>query len=384
MDAQATSQNYLVELINGIEVIKATGAEDRVMDRWTSLFVKELNNTIERSKLNANIDAVSGALRTAAGVSLTMYGALLVLRGDSTIGNMVAISAIASGFLTPLTNLVSAGTRFQTFLVYWERLSEILEATPEQAPTTTDSRIRITGKINAESVSFRYSASSPAVLSDVSFTVQPGQFIAIVGRSGSGKSTLAKLLAGMYQPTDGYISFDGLDLRSLNLRSIRSQIGSVVQQTQLFSGSILSNLTLADPSAEFTRVIAATRLAEIHEEISSMPMGYETLVGSQGTAVSGGQRQRLAIARALLSSPPVLILDEATSQLDSATEAKVFRNLETSGITRIVIAHRLSTIANAHRIFVLEQGCISETGTHEELLRSGGVYSLLMRASSHQ
>jgi ABC-type bacteriocin/lantibiotic exporter with double-glycine peptidase domain len=259
-----------------------------------------------------------------------------------------------------------------------ERLEDVLQAEPEQDPRAVAPAPRLTGRIELRDVSFRYDAASPWVLRDVSLTIEPGQKVALVGATGSGKSTLGLLLLGLYQPTAGTLLYDGIPLDRLDYRSLRGQFGVVLQDPVLFSDSIRRNIAFNDPSLSLAQVEAAARAAAVHDEVSRMPMGYETLLGQSGSGLSGGQIQRLAIARALASSPAVLLLDEATSHLDAATERIVDQNLNDLSCSRVVIAHRLSTIRTADVILVLDQGRVVERGTHAQLLARGGTYAALV------
>jgi ABC-type bacteriocin/lantibiotic exporter with double-glycine peptidase domain len=236
------------------------------------------------------------------------------------------------------------------------------------------------GGIALEGVSFRYGPLDALVVNDVSVKVEPGQFVAIVGRSGSGKSTLASLLLGLYTPTSGRILYDGTNLTDIDLRGMRRQLGIVTQRAYLFTGSIRANVALTDPTMPMKDVVEASKLAQIHTDIVQLPMGYDTFLTDSGGALSGGQRQRIAIARALVRKPAILLLDEATSALDAITERAVQAELEQLGCTRIVIAHRLSTIVHADRILVMDQGKLVEQGTHHELVDEGGMYAELVRS----
>ncbi|WP_161977556.1 ATP-binding cassette domain-containing protein [Dictyobacter kobayashii] len=228
-------------------------------------------------------------------------------------------------------------------------------------------------------MNFQYDANSPQILKDISLQIQPGQKIAIVGRTGSGKSTLGKLLLGLIIPTAGEISYDGLPLRFLNYQAVRAQFGVVMQDASVFSGTIHQNIAFNAPNISIEAIIQAAQLADLHEDILKMPMGYETFVSEGGSALSGGQRQRLAIARALASIPAILLLDEATSALDVVTEQHVEQNLNGLPCTQIIIAHRLSTIRNADCILVLDDGALIEQGTHQELLRKNRYYAHLIQ-----
>jgi ABC-type bacteriocin/lantibiotic exporter with double-glycine peptidase domain len=312
------------------------------------------------------------------------YGTYLVLRGTFTLGTMVAFSALAASFFGPLTNLISAGVQFQMLESYLERINDVINTAPEQAPGSVALAGPLSGAISLESVSFRYAKSDPLTLEDISVNVTPGSRVALAGRTGSGKSTLARLMAGLYEPSSGRILFDGRDLKTLDLRSVRSQLGIVTQDTQLFGGTVRQNIALADPQMGLDRVIQAAKLACIHDEIVSMPMGYETILADRGLSLSGGQRQRLALARALACQPVILVLDEATSHLDAVTEKLVNENLARLSGTRVVIAHRLSTIRDADLILVVEGGRIVAQGTHDELLRTGSKYAELLGAQRSQ
>jgi ABC-type bacteriocin/lantibiotic exporter with double-glycine peptidase domain len=250
---------------------------------------------------------------------------------------------------------------------------------PEQRRGATVAPPRLTGGIDLHGVSFRYGPNEPLVVRDVSVTIAPGTTLAIVGRSGSGKSTLASLLLGLHRPTEGRIVYDGYDLVELDHRLLRQRLGMVPQNPFIFSGSIRSNIALADPGVSFERIIAAARKAHIDDDIRAMTMGYETIVSDGGATLSGGQRQRIALARALLRDPAVLLLDEATSSLDTTTERQIMTSLNDLRATRIVIAHRLSTIIGADQILVMEAGRVVEVGRHDELFARGGAYAALVR-----
>jgi ATP-binding cassette, subfamily B, bacterial len=306
-------------------------------------------------------------------------GTLLVLDGKMSLGTMLALNAIATAFLLPLSSLVSNGQRLQLVGAHLERLADVLTAESEQQLQPVQTAPKLTGNIEFQQVSFRYDANAPLVLHNISFTIEPGQKIALVGRSGSGKSTLAKLLLGLYLPTSGEILYDNIPLQSLNWRSLRRQFGVVLQESFLFSGSIRQNISLNHPSLSLEKIIAAAKLAAIHDDIMQMPMGYQTRIAEGGSGLSGGQRQRLSLARALAHQPAMLLLDEATSHLDVVTESIIEHNLHNLSSTRIAIAHRLSTIRNADTILVLDQGTIVEQGNHEQLLRLDGHYAALIR-----
>jgi ATP-binding cassette, subfamily B, bacterial len=378
--AQAESQGYLVEALKGIETIKASGAEDRTLEHWSNLFIKQMNISLRRNHLAAALDTAMLTLRTFSPLLLLWLGAIYVLKGNLSLGTMLAFNAIAIATLTPLASLVGNGQHLQLVGAHLERLADALEASSEQEIQQVQTAPKLTGHLELDQVSFRYDAHGPWVLRNISLSIAPGEKIALVGRSGSGKSTLAKLLLGLYLPSEGEICYDYLPLQTLNWRSLRSQFGVVLQEPAIFSGSIRQNITLNHPHLSLEQVIQAAKLAAIHEDIIQLPMGYETRIAEGGSGLSGGQLQRLAIARALAHQPAILVLDEATSHLDVKTEHQVEQHLSRLSCTRIVIAHRLSTVKNADRILVMDVGCIVEQGNHVELLQRQGLYTSLVQS----
>jgi ATP-binding cassette subfamily B protein len=376
--AEAESSSYAVEALSGIATIKASGAEDRAFDHWSNLFTKQLNVALRRSWLSSLIEAANTTLSTFSPLLLLWIGADRVLGGSMSLGTMLALNVLAAAILTPLSSLVSSGQRLQLVRAHLDRLVDVMEAAPEQVSESVQPAPPLSGLIELRHVSFRYDPNAPFILRDISFRVEPGQKIALVGRTGSGKSTLALLLLGLHPPTSGQVLYDGVPLERMHYGSLRRQFGVVLQESSVFADSVRQNISFNDPALPLERVMAAARLAAIHDEIMGMPMGYETLLAEGGTGLSGGQCQRLAIARALTHEPAVLLLDEATSHLDVATEAEVDSSLNALSCTRIVIAHRLSTVRNADLILVIDEGAIAEQGSHKELLARGGLYAALI------
>jgi len=380
LDAQARSQSYLVELFAGISTLKAAAAESRAVERWSNLYVDELNVALDRGRATAIVEAVMGALTSGSPLVILTLGSLRVIDGGISLGTMLAINAIAVGLLTPLSSLVNSGLQLQLLASYMDRVEDVLNTKPEQSGQEAARVPKLTGRVTLEGVAFRYGDRAPLVVRGVAVDIKPGSMVAIVGKSGCGKSTLASLIAGLYRPVEGRILFDGHDLARLDLRALRRQIGVVFQQPYVFAGSIRSNIALTDPTLTLDRVVAAAKAAGIHEDIDAMPMGYETLINDGGSSLSGGQRQRLALARALVHRPVLLILDEATSALDAETERLVMQSLAQLRCTQIVLAHRLSTIMSADLILVMDRGEVVESGTHGELLARGEIYSRLVAA----
>jgi ATP-binding cassette, subfamily B, bacterial len=382
LQAQADTQSYAYELLAGIETLKASGAEHRAADHWGGLFVNQVNIDLARGRLMAVVEAAMSTLQIAAPLIILVIGAFQVLAGNITLGTMLSASSLGAGFLQPLATLVTSGLQLQQLGSYMQRINDVLDTAREQHGRQVRPAPRLSGRIRAYDVSFAYGTLAPAVVSNVSLEIQPGQHVGIVGRSGSGKSTLAQLLLGLYQPTSGRIEFDGHDLAELDAGSVRSQLGIVTQRPYLFGSSIRENIALTNPELPLEAIVESAGLACVHDDIAAMPMGYDTLLHDGGASISGGQRQRIALARALVHRPSILLLDEATSELDTLTEQNIYTNLDVISSTTIVIAHRLSTVRNADLILVMEKGRIAEAGTHEQLLSRGELYTALVRAQS--
>ena len=377
---EARSHGYQVQMFAGIETLKAAGAEPRALGHWSNLFVDVLNVNIARGRLDALIQSVVGALSFASPLVILLVGGHLVIAGHLSLGTMLALNALAAGFLEPLSSLVHTALSFQELGSYVDRLDDVLATPQEQDPARVEPAPPLQGRIQVADVTFRYAPNSPPAIRDVSIQIEPGQLVAVVGRSAAGKTTLANLMLGLYRPDQGRILIDGQDLAGLEARSVRSQLGVVTQHTHLFSGTIHSNISLADPELSRDSIELAAKLAHIHEEILLMPLGYDTILAEGGLSLSGGQRQRIALARALARDPAILFLDEATSSLDAEIERMIQASLAGLGCTRIVVAHRLSTVRDADQILVLDEGRLVEQGRHAQLLAAGGVYAQLVTA----
>jgi HlyB family type I secretion system ABC transporter len=373
---------YLIQALTGIYTVKSMGVEQTVRWKWEDLFGKSIKARFSGQIIGNTLQSISALIETLVSTALLWFGAWQVIHNQLTIGQLVAFNMLMGNVIEPFKRLTQLWDELQEVSIAIERIHDVIEAEPEE---DLQRQIRrslppIRGHLRFENVTFRYYSESDAnILENISFEVQPGQTIALVGRSGSGKTTLAKLLLGLYPPTEGTILIDGYNVTSLLLRSLRQQIGVVDQDTFMFGGTIRENISISHPEASLEEIIEAATLAGAHQFIKELPMGYETQIGEGGSLLSGGQRQRLAIARALLGNPGLLILDEATSSLDAESERIIQNNLNTilQDRTTLIIAHRLSTVRNADLILVLDKGVLVEKGIHDELMARRGQYFYL-------
>ncbi|BDI14805.1 hypothetical protein ANSO36C_06070 [Nostoc cf. commune SO-36] len=381
-NAGTKENSYLIESLTGIRTVRSLSIEQTVRWRW-----EELLNDVIKKEFNAQIignrlQIISGVIQTFVNTSLLWYGATQVINGELTIGQLIAFNMLVGSVLDPFQRLALLWNELQEIVISTERINDVLEAKPEEDLETKPRKSlgKLRGNICFQNVTFRYhSESETNVLENLNFEIKPEQMVAVVGRSGSGKTTLSKLILGLYPPTDGKVLIDGCDITTVALRSLRSQIGVVDQDTFLFGGSVRENIGIAYPNASLEEIIQAAKYAGADEFIQKLPMGYESEIGESGGMLSGGQRQRLAIARALLGNPRLLLFDEATSHLDSESERIIQNNLKTilKGRTSVIIAHRLSTVRNADLILVLDQGILIESGTHDDLIAKKGHYYYL-------
>jgi ABC-type multidrug transport system fused ATPase/permease subunit len=366
----------LTESLGGVRVVKGYHAESREAEVFGRGVARLLANVLTTLTSTSVMGLSSTLLLGLVGAAVMYVGARQILAGTLTLGGFFTYTMLLGFLVAPLFQIVSIGTQLTEAVAGLERTREVLRESPEDRdPRRTESLGRLRGEVAFEDVRFAYEPGQP-VLKGVSFRSAPGTVTALVGPSGSGKSTIIGLVAAFHVPSEGRVRVDGVDLATVRLESYRTQLGVVLQDTFLFDGTIRENVAFARPDATDEQVLAACRIARVDEFAEGFADGYETVVGERGVKLSGGQRQRVSIARAILADPRILILDEATSSLDSESEALIQEGLAhlLRGRTTFVIAHRLSTIRRADQILVVEQGEVVERGTHAELLARGGRY----------
>ncbi len=370
----AASNSYLVESVTGMQTVKSLAVEGTMQNRWEDHLGRYVRSSFSLANISNIFGAVSGTVRRLMTIAILFIGVKSVLTGELTIGQLIAFQMFAGQFAAPVLRLVNLWHEFQQALLSVDRLGDILNHPSEASTERSITLPKLGGALRLENVVFSYTPGGPKVIDGISFSARPGSRIGIVGRSGSGKSTLAKLLQRLYIPSEGAIYVDGVDVRHLNPYWLRYNIGVVLQDNYLFSGTIRENIALPRPDAPMEMILEVSRVAGAHEFIAQLPEGYDTQVGERGSALSGGQRQRVAIARALITDPRLLIFDEATSALDYESETIIRENMKTisKGRTTLIIAHRLSTIRDCETVLVLEKGRVVEAGMQQELLKKDG------------
>ena len=383
--ASTDAQAFLMEALGGVETIKGMGMERGVRLKWEKKYVKALETQYRAQTFHIWVGLASQLLNAAVTIAILWVGANLVLSRELTIGQLIAFNALMGSVLGPLMGLVGLWNLLNDAGVAMERLGDVLDIEPEQKPGDVASRVvlpDLQGEVRLENVYFRYGGNETAyVLENISLDIRPGELVAIVGRSGSGKTTLAKLLVGFYPPSDGKIMVDGYDMSVIDKDYYRAQVGYVMQSNLLFSGTIAANIASGDESLDRRRIEEVAKMADAHAFIAKLPLGYEQVVGERGMGLSGGQVQRLCIARALYHDPRLLVFDEATSALDTQSESNIIGNMNEilKGRTAVIIAHRLSTIMRADKILVLFEGAVVEQGRHDELVERRGMYYQLVQ-----
>lgn len=368
------TQSYLYEMLTNMYIVKSTGLENSILNKWEAYFSKEIDVSIAKRNFSNLIESIMQIARISPAIVLLLVGSISVVNNQLTIGELMAFSSLSALFLTPFNSIIGSIQNINQIQASIERVREILFTKTAEKKSKSDNEIYSIESIKLDGVSFSYSKSGEVTLSDINFEIQKGEKIAIVGKSGSGKTTLVKLLLGLYEEDyKGNIMINDINMNDVDTQSFRKQIGVVYQDSFFFDETIENNV---DFTNEYTlnEISTVCELACVRQDIEKMPLKYQTMIGEFGKNISGGQKQRLSIARALMRNPSLLILDEATHQIDAPTEKKITQNLKSKKITQIVITHRLQNIIDSDQIIVIDESKIKGIGLHEELLVNNLVY----------
>jgi ATP-binding cassette, subfamily B, bacterial CvaB/MchF/RaxB len=359
--AGAKEQSTMIESLRGILTLRLAGAENIRHALWQSRLTAAVNADVRSRRVTVwqgSLNALIFGIEAVASIWIALG---MVMVGQMTVGMVFAYIAYKTQFLTKAAPLVDQIMAFRMLGLHLERLSDIALAADDICYLHSESVRRVlTGRIELRNASFRYGPTAPLVFENVNLIVEPGEHVAITGPSGGGKSTLMKVLIGLHPPTEGELLVDSLPIRQFGYRNLYGQCAAILQEDNLFTGSLRDNISMFDDSTDMDRVVSAARAAAIHEDILSMPMGYETLVGDMGSGLSGGQKQRVLLARALYREPRMLIVDAGTSHVDAACEARINESIGRLGCTRIIIAHRIETLLAADRVLILADGRLTE------------------------
>lgn len=372
----AQSNSYLVEAVTGVQTVKSLSIEGIMQKKWNDYLGRYVKSGFNLSVMSNFAGNLSNLFQKMMTIAILWIGVTLVIKNQLTIGQLIAFQMFANQFTAPVMRLVNLWNEFQQVLLGVDRLGDILNNPVEITSSKAITLPKINGSVKIDNLSFKYTPNGPMVLNKINLNIKAGQSIGLVGRSGSGKSTITKLIQKLYLPFEGTIYIDEVDIRQMNPIWLRNNIGVVLQENYLFSGSIRDNISMPRPDAPIETIIQTAQISGAHSFISEMPEGYDTVVGERGSTLSGGQRQRIAIARALITNPKIIIFDEATSALDYESERIIMENLDKikRGRTMFIIAHRLSTVKNCDIIVALDKGNIIEIGSHEELMKKQGYY----------
>lgn len=379
-NAGAETSSFLVESINGVQTVKSFAIEDKFEQKWGDLQADYVKAGYKTAMLSSTAGTIGQFIQKVFDLLILYFGALAVMDGDFTVGQLVAFRMLSGRISGPVLRLVQLWQEYQQASLSVKRIGDIFNSPMEVKGSAGISSLpELKGNIRFDKVRFRYRVDAAEVIKDMSFTIEEGAIVGVVGRSGSGKSTISKLIQRLYIPENGKITVDGIDLSMINPWQLRRQIGVVLQENFMFNGSVRENISIHMQGATFEQIVKAAQTAGAHEFITALPNGYDTIIGEKGVGLSGGQKQRVAIARAILANPKILIFDEATSALDYESESIIQNNLKDicKGRTVIIIAHRLSTLREANKIMVIDNGNLMEYDTHENLMENKGLYHSL-------
>lgn len=356
--AGAKQQSHLLESLRGMQSLKVAGEESQRRSTYDNLMHDTVNQEVRLARMGLGFNSASQLVFGIERIAVIWIGAMFALQNVFSVGMLIAYLAYKDQFAGRMAALIDKWVEFRMLRLHGERLADIVLTPPEAQAAQPEVLPPASTRIEVENLSFRYGDGEPWVLKGCSFTIETGESVAIVGASGCGKTTLVKLLLGLLSPTEGRIRIGGHDLHKIGPRNVRTIVGAVMQDDQLFAGSVADNISFFDPEMDQARIEHAARLAAVHDEIAAMPMGYHSLIGDMGSSLSGGQKQRVILARALYRNPKLLFLDEATSHLDVMKERLVNDAVKALSLTKVIVAHRPETIASADRVLVMEQGSI--------------------------
>ena len=373
----ANTQSFLVESITGVQTVKSYALEPKFEKKWGDLQSDYVKASYKTSMVSATAGTTGQFIQKVFDLLILFFGAKAVMDGNFTVGQLVAFRMLSGRVSGPVLRLVQLWQEYQQASLSVKRIGDIFNTAPEPILNTNQTAMpKINGKIVFDKVHFRYNPQGGEVIKGMSFEIEPGTIVGVVGRSGSGKSTISKLIQRLYIPEGGKISIDGMDISLVNPAMLRKQIGVVLQENFMFNGTVAENISIHCPTASMDQIIQCAKIAGAHDFILELPNGYNTIIGEKGMGLSGGQKQRVAIARAILANPRILIFDEATSALDYESESIIQNNLKEicKGRTVLIIAHRLSTLKDAQKIMVIDKGSLVEYDTHENLMGQKGLY----------
>lgn len=371
--------SYQNETTQGILDIKITGHEKNTAYHWENLYSKFIKSFVHKERVVGLMEAITSSFSFFIPVFILLFGIVGINNNVLTLGEVVAFQTLSSYFVSTSTSIIYSIEAFFQLKVYLRRIKDVTDELSESNIDNEGYFITLNGSLDLSEVSFKYSKFSKPILKNINMQINKGEKIGIVGESGAGKSTLAKLIMGLYTPSSGTIKYDDINLDRLNKPNLRKQIGVVTQDPFLFNESILENIKFNNNDVSYNQIIEACKIAQIHEDIMNMPMGYETIISENGSNLSGGQKQRLSIARAIVKKPTIIVLDEATNSLDTIKEKAIENYLSSINCTRIIIAHRLSSVINSNKIFLIDNGEVSGMGSHNQLIHNNLKYKELFQ-----